>query len=447
MGIYLKTISDLSQAYVAPYITELRYKEPEEETDRGYSQYDCNIKMDPQGEKFSVSVEGGESNLVIEEIRVEESLQGLLPINMKESGAQNIIQHLTSHQAPSTCSIEQGKVKTFDNLHYDYQMNDCEHVVFKDCSQLYESYGLNRVEVTTRQTESSSKVKVTIDSHKYELSFPSSGRQAVIKVDDEEKTYIKRQEYDDRKVKEQKSQSRMIVSSQQLREEEEKSLIQREKTEFAEEKKNYYNEQTTYVTSYQDGVYAVINHAYGISVYSDGKSLEIKTYQHLLRNKACGLCGDLNDESVADVKTPQSCIMSSPSLAALTYMVEDHTCRGMTSQQQEQINSETQQCVKKQDIPTQVSRVSQRQQSQVYSKHLVEERQNKICFSTEQVRVCPSNSDPEEITQKKISFYCLSRDSKSLMMEKMAEQGEYIPYQSYQYPKLPEKYLSTQQML
>merc|ERR1712142_566261 len=340
-NIYLKTISELSQAYVAPYITELRYKEPEEETDTGYSQYDCNIKMDPQGKKLSVSVEGGESNLVIEEIRVEESLQGLLPINMKESGAQNIIQHLTSHQAPSTCSIEQGKVKTFDNLHYDYQMNDCEHVVFKDCSQLYESYGLNRVEVTTQQTESSTKVKVTIDSHKYELSFPSSAREAVIRVDDEE---------------------------------EERSLIEREKTEFAEEKKNYYDEQTTYVTSFQDGVYAVINHAYGISVYSDGKSLEIKTFQHLLRNKACGLCGDPNDESVADVKTPQSCIMSSPSLAALTYMVEDNPC--------------------------QVSQVSRRQHSQVYSKHLVEERQNKICFSTEQVRVCPSNTGPEEITQK-----------------------------------------------
>merc|ERR1712142_270496 len=163
-NIYQKTISELSQAYVAPYITELRYKEPEEETNTGYSQYDWNIKMDPKGEKFSVSVEGGESNLVIEDIR--------------------------------------------------------------------------------------------------------------IKVDDEEKTYIKRRDYDNRKVKEQKSQSRKIVSSQQLREEEEKSLIQREKTEFAEEKKNYYDEQTTYVTSYQDGVYAVINHAYGISVYSDGKSLE-----------------------------------------------------------------------------------------------------------------------------------------------------------------------------
>merc|ERR1712168_1393373 len=218
-----------------------RYKEPEEETDTGYPQYDCNIKMDPQGGKFSVSVEGGESNLVIEEIRVEESLQGLLPINMKESGAQNIIQPLPSHQAPSTCSIEQGKVKTFDNLHYDYQMNDCEHVVFKDCSQLYESYGLNRVEVTAQQSESSSKVKVTIDSHKYELSFPSYGSQAVIRVDDEEKTYIKRQEYDDRKMEEQMSQSRNIGSSQQLREEEEKSLINREKTEFVEEKKNYYN--------------------------------------------------------------------------------------------------------------------------------------------------------------------------------------------------------------
>merc|ERR1712142_1122163 len=186
-NIYLKTISELSQAYVAPYITELRYKEPEEETDRGYSQYDCNIKMDPQGKKFSVSVEGGESNLVIEEIRVEESLQGLLPINMKESGAQNIIQHGTSRQAPSTCSIEDGKVKTFDNLEYDYQLNDCEHVVFKDCSES------SRVEVSVQQQSSKKTVKVTIDNHQYELKVPTSSgsQQAVIKVNGEEKSNIK----------------------------------------------------------------------------------------------------------------------------------------------------------------------------------------------------------------------------------------------------------------
>merc|ERR1711973_1022286 len=340
---------------------------------------------------------GSESNLVMEDIRVEESLQGLLPINIKESGSQNIIQQLTSHQAPSTCSIEQGKVKTFDNLHYDYQINDCEHVVFKDCSQSFKSY-------------------------------------AFIRVDGEEKTFIKRQDYDDRKVEEQRSQSQKVVSSQQLREEEEESLIRREKTEFVEQKRNYYNETTTFVTSYQDGVYAVINHAYGVSVYSDGKSLEIKTYQHLLRNKACGLCGDLNDESVADMKTPQSCIMSSPSLAALTYMLQDNTCQGLTSHQQEQINSESQKCVKTQDIPSQVRSVAEHRHSPVYSKHLVEERENKICFSAEQVRVCPADSNPEEITQKKISFYCLARDSESSMMQKMAEQGENLPVQTNQYP-------------
>merc|ERR1712168_1686445 len=58
------------------------------------------------------------------------------------------------------------------------------------------------------------------------------------------------------------------------------------------------------------------------------------------------------------------------------------------------MGSDTQQCVKKQNIPSQVSQVSQHQHSQVYSKHLVEERQNKICFSARSVR-SPNTSTPK----------------------------------------------------
>ena len=167
--------------------------------------------------------------------------------------------------------------------------------------------------------------------------------------------------------------------------------------------------QGTYVTSYEDGVYAVVNGLYGLAVYTDGKSLEVQTYQHLLRNKACGLCGDLNDEKVGDVKSPGSCIMSSPALAAQTYMVPDQTCQAPSQEDQERIRQETEQwCVKKQTFPTQVSHIY-RQPQPLYSKHLVEYKENKICFSTQQVKVCPSNSNPQEIKQQKVnmikSFY------------------------------------------
>merc|ERR1712036_62943 len=95
-----------------------------------------------------------------------------------------------------------GKVKTFDNLEYDYQLNDCEHVVFKDCSES------SRVEVSVQQKSSRKTVKVTIDNHQYELKVPtSSGSQETSKQD---------------------------------RQEQESRQVEREQTEFAEQKKNFY---------------------------------------------------------------------------------------------------------------------------------------------------------------------------------------------------------------
>jgi len=327
---------------------------------------------------------------------------------------------------------EQGKVKTFDNLVYDYQLNDCEHVLFKDCSES------SRIEVTTQKKSSSTHLKVTIDNHKYEMEFPESGSKPVIRVNHEEKSYVKKQDYEQKKVKVQEIQSKKY---EEIREEEERKQVETEKTEFTEQKENYYYDKSTYVTSFEDGVYAVVNKAYGISVYCDGKSLEIQSYQHLLKNKACGLCGDLNDETVADVKSPGSCIMSSPSLAALTYMLADQSCQGVPSQYQAKLKAETTKCLKKENVPSQVSQIYQQSHS-VYKKHLVEEKNNKLCFSTEQVKVCPSDSNPEEIEEKKISFYCLSKDSMSMKMQKMAEQGEFIAYEYYKYPTSFQRFIS-----
>ena len=123
----LKTLSDISKAYVAPYIEEIHYHHDQPSDSQGNNQYLCTLKIHPQGQQLSVNVQSKENDLKLKDIRVVKSLQGLLPINIQDTGSENIIQKLTSRQAPSTCSLEHGKVKTFDSLEYDYQLNDCEH--------------------------------------------------------------------------------------------------------------------------------------------------------------------------------------------------------------------------------------------------------------------------------------------------------------------------------
>jgi len=189
--------------------------------------------------------------------------------------------------------------------------------------------------------------------------------------------------------------------------------------------KNYFVDANTYLTSYKDGVYALVNHLYGIYVVADGQSLEVKTFQHSLRNQVCGLCGDLNDEKTADMKSAGMCIMSSPKLAAYSYMVPDNKCAGIPTSHLTQFQAETDRCVRKELIPTRVTEVF-KQKKVISMKHLVEESINKVCISKMQINICAASTVPKEVIMKEVPFFCVTKDSAGATMMRIAEQGEKI---------------------
>merc|ERR1712219_79065 len=57
----------------------------------------------------------------------------------------------------------------------------------------------------------------------------------------------------------------------------------------------------------------------GITVLSNGVMVEVVAPQ-LLKSRAVGLCGDMNGERSADLKTPGQCVMR-PHLAAVSYLI------------------------------------------------------------------------------------------------------------------------------
>merc|ERR1739842_58896 len=50
-------------------------------------------------------------------------------------GAYTMLQKVTRNQIPASCRVEPTYVSTFDNKTYDYQMGNCYHLLFKDCSE------------------------------------------------------------------------------------------------------------------------------------------------------------------------------------------------------------------------------------------------------------------------------------------------------------------------
>merc|ERR1711874_323859 len=133
----------------------------------------------------------------------------------------------------------------------------------------------------------------------------------------------------------------------------------------------------------------------------------------MLRNLACGLCGDLNGEKVADVPSAKQCVMSSPKLAAYSYMVEDRKCAGIPVADKARFVKETEQCVRKEVIPakvydifTDMHHASKRRQASL--QHVVQRRGQEVCISKRQVKVCGIDAKPAEIMPREMPFLCVA---------------------------------------
>jgi len=298
------------------------------------------------------------------------------------------IKRATKFGRPSYCAIEKNKVRTFDRMVYDYALNNCEHVAFRDCT------ANPKVMVTVKKTAAMHIVKAIIDHNKYELELVQGVRgrtTGTVKVN---------------------GQVRKPMAKVAGR------------TALFEDKHNR-------VVLYEDGVFEIFSLKYGMAVLADHTAVEVKTFQWALRNLACGLCGDMNDEKTADLKSAGNCIMTQPKLAAFSYMVQDGQCAGIPTEFKPLFQKEANQCIKVEVMPAKVLDIFQHMQHlnkmNVMVKHVVIEMGQRICFGKEQIKVCGIQGTPKGIMQRReIEFFCVPKDREGMIMRRMAELGEKI---------------------
>lgn len=294
-------------------------------------------------------------------------------------------QKATDYGAPSTCYIEDNKVSTFDKIIYDYPLNDCEHVVFKDCSET------PKVLVSVTKTASQNIVKTVIDNNDFEVLIDNSSI-GIVKINGVTKLGVKRGQ---------------------------------------NEVKTFENRDAK-ITLYEDGVYEIFSPKYSLTVRTNGHSLQVVTFQERFRNLACGLCGDLNDEQTADVKSAAGCVMSRPEVAALSYMVLDGRCAGIPSSHSEAYRRETATCTQEEVVPTKVDTIFLKSNKKnprevAIKKHLEMVDGYRVCFSRERVRVCGLNGQPAGVMARQMPFFCVWRDQEGSTLQRIAERGERIP--------------------
>merc|ERR1711915_266055 len=343
--------TEITKLVVLPYMTQ---RTTGRQQSGSHQEYEIEARVNGYGDALTVKIEGTGEEVEIKNVRLGKIGQTLFPICTKETLPTKVLQKLSSFNYPSSCTVEAGKVQTFDKFEYNYHLNDCEQVVFSERSTR------PRVLVTTKKDQVKQHIKMVVDGHKMEIEVNKESRYsrdsaAVFKVNGQVQQWS--------------------------------SL----------ERKMY--EEEIFVTRYMDGVYSLYSPKYGVEVIADGERLEVKSPQFIFRNRVTGICGDLNGEWTADIKSSRQCVTPKPKTSAYSFLIENGKCQGIPQQEKSELQRQEQRCVREEELSTQVTHIFRQlkeSRPQPEQMHIIKEHRGEICFSKNLIRIC-SRSHPKEV--------------------------------------------------
>merc|ERR1712212_991699 len=212
-----------------------------------------------------VSRVGTEAQLIIEyngrryevrNIRIPFILKGVFPLSLRTPFLFVGLNRLT--QLPAACHVAPTHIRTFDRKTYNYQMNNCFHVLLKDSTEILP------IAVMARNLQGVSKEVKILAGVAEVLMTPISATNMKIQVN--------------------------LNGQEQIVE-----------VLPGEMKVIYHNGlEILHVKRFEDNVYKVHAVQEHLMVMFCGKHVQIFA-PVLLRGRSCGLCGDHNKETTADL--------------------------------------------------------------------------------------------------------------------------------------------------
>merc|ERR1712038_1837201 len=295
------------------------------------------------------------------------------------------IKHVTGKPVYPVCTLEGKHISTFDNRTTKADMDDCFHLLSGDCSKAM-SYG-----VLVRSLESSgsyspeSKKEVKVFIGSTDITMKPEAERVIVKVNG--------------------SPIEVPMSERHI-------IMAREGHIVAK------------IIKSKDNV--VILESPKIGVLFDGKRIKLEG-SNLLKNKLCGLCGD-NNNKLADVPSPRKCLLSTPELELASYRVSlpSKTCSPLPSHLKEELERESERCVKFFGKPTggMSSSISIMSGSESLSgsecmKHYHEvidkHSRDEYCFSRIPLLECGSKCHSVGMREKHVSYTCMPKSDRRTM--------------------------------
>lgn len=369
-------------------------------------EFRIRLNISREGDEAQLKVERPGHQWVVRNIRLHSLFKGVLPLSLRNKVSYRLIQKITHNQAPASCRVEPKYIGTFDNKTVHYEMNDCKHLLVKDCSGRVPIAVLARKQDASR---TSKIVEILAGTTKVVLTPVSNDRASGMKIN--------------LKVNEESRDVELAVGQ-----------IYREKCPKS-------GEVAVEMKRYSDNVYNVHLMNEMLQVITDGLRIEVIAPQ-LVHGRTCGLCGDFNGENTADLKSPRQCLMKKDSHFAYSYMIENAQCSGIPQPERALFEEDQRECIKKRDIITPLRSIERRLQQlalPLVSVHMVEKQENQVCISRQRVKVCAHKSQeqaisnklyldgqkPVELQQRLVDYTCVALPSqKAFSLERRAKAGE-----------------------
>jgi len=153
-----------------------------------------------------------------------------------------------------------------------------------------------------------------------------------------------------------------------------------------------------------------------LNIRFDGSKIEVEGPLGL-KNKLCGLCGDNNNQVVAELRGPSQCVYSKSNILAASYRVSipSQSCRPLDRQVEDQLKQENENCSKYTEIPTKMIESFKSEAGPcTMHRHEILERSKELCFSRYPVAECGLLCQPKDqhTVDKRVSITCLDKESR-----------------------------------
>jgi hypothetical protein len=341
----------------------------------------ASIRFEPRDQsRVNITVKTPRENVTMTDIwtpirlprhNVKRSILSAL-IDEYSSGSQS---SQDTYQTRPICRIRSRSVQTFDGLRYQAPMSDCYSVAAKDCSEQ------NRFAVLVKNDNTNAGNKIVkILTHTQELVLKKSGSEISVRENGEEASVND-------------------MSSEEDASDYKPSTCRKEGEIVACRLRNE-----------------------GISVYFDGKSVDIKISPWYINNQ-CGLCGHMNYESSDEFRTPNQESTSDVRQFQQAYTLKDTECEASIPELEATCSSES--C----DYEPEYRRSSSEESSYEIpsefhsSNKLMEPRQlnrvvqrmGKLCFSKEPLPTCSMHAHPAQAENREIEYTCIANDAENNM--------------------------------